>query len=440
MSFCARIKQVAARWTRRNDQAACCRALMLALAWALGATAPAQADTLTITCGSTGRELALCREGAEAWAAARGHTVKLVTMPGSDTLSLTQQLLAAGAADIDVFQIDIAWSGILARHLMDLRASAGERLAQHFPAMVQSATVDQRLVGMPWFGDAGILYYRKDLLQKHGLAVPRSWAELGRQAAQVQAAERAAGAERLWGFVWQGRAYEGLTCNALEWVASHDGGSVVEADGRVSINNPRAAQALRTAAGWVGTVTPPGVLNYTEEEARGVFQSGHALFMRNWPYAWSLLNAAGSPVRGLVGVAALPAGGPPGRSAATLAGSLLVVNRYSHHAALAADLVMHLTSAAEQKRRAIEASYNPTLPALYADAQVLAVAPYLATLYDTFAQAVARPSSATGAKYNRVSIEFANAVHSVLSGESTAEERLAVLDKKLRRLRRGGAW
>ncbi|MFM2067108.1 MAG: hypothetical protein RLZZ584_2017 [Pseudomonadota bacterium] len=414
--------------------------LVLLFGLGLGLGTAARADTLTITCGSTGRELELCRQGAEAWATAKGHTVKLVTMPGADTLSLTQQLLAAGAADIDVFQIDIAWSGILARHLLDLREAAGERLAQHFPAMVRSATVDQRLVGMPWFGDAGVLYYRKDLLLKHGLPLPQTWDELTRTAARIQAAERAAGAERLWGFVWQGRAYEGLTCNALEWVASHDGGSIVEADGRVSIHNPRAALALRTAAGWVGTITPQGVLNYTEEEARGVFQSGNAVFMRNWPYAWSLLNAPGSSVRGQVGVAALPRGGAAGRSAATLAGSLLVVNRYSAHAALAAELVMHLTSAAEQKRRAIEGSYNPTLPALYADAQVLAVAPYLGTLYDTFSQAVARPSNATGAKYNRVSIEFSNAVHAVLSGESSADERLGVLDKKLRRLRRGGSW
>lgn len=412
------------------------RAVLAALL--LGSVA-AHAATVTITCGSTGRELDLCREGANAWAARTGNAVKLVTMPGSDTLSLTQQLLAAGAADIDVFQVDIAWSGILARHLVDLGPRAAGVTGRHFPALVRSATVGGRLVGMPWFGDAGVLYYRKDLLQRHGVPVPRTWDDLRAVSERIQAAERQRGASRFWGFVWQGRAYEGLTCNALEWVASHGGGSIVDEAGKVTIDNPRAIAAVRTAAGWVGTISPKGVLNYTEEEARGVFQSGDAAFMRNWPYAWALLNDAGSPVRGRVGMAPLPAG-PGGQSVGTLAGSLLVVNRYSRQADLAVDLVMHLTSEAEQKRRAIQGAYNPTLPSLYTDAEVLAAAPYLSALYDTFSQAVARPSSATGAKYNRVSIEFANAVHSVLAGETDAAYRLQALDRKLRRLRRGGQW
>lgn len=409
------------------------------MAWIWACPGTAQAANLTITCGSTGRELDLCREGANAWAAKTGHSVKLVTMPGADTLSLTQQLLAAGAADIDVFQIDIAWSGILARHLFDLGPQAGAVTQKHFPAMVRSATVSGRLVGMPWFGDAGVLYYRKDLLEKYGVAVPRTWVELRQASERIQAAERKRGAGKFWGFVWQGRAYEGLTCNALEWVASHNGGTVVDEAGKVSIQNPGAIAALREAAGWVGHITPKGVLNYTEEEARGVFQSGDAAFMRNWPYAWALLNGDGSPVRNLVGIAALPAG-DGGGSVGTLAGSLLVVNAYSQQARLAADLVLYLTSPAEQKRRAIQGAYNPTLPSLYTDPDVLAAAPYLGTLYGTFANAVARPSNATGAKYNRVSIEFSNAVHSVLAGETDAAYRVQVLDSKLRRLRRGGAW
>lgn len=423
---------------RRKNPVAAAAALLLA-AWGAGTMPSAAAETITITCGSTGRELELCREGANAWAVQRGHTVKLVTMPGTDTLTLTQQLLAAGASDIDVFQIDIAWSGILARHLYDLRGADGGRIAQHFPAMARSATVDGRLVGMPWFGDAGLLYYRKDLLERYGQPVPATWAQLKRSAALIQAGERARGNSKAWGFVWQGRAYEGLTCDALEWIASYGGGTVVDASGKVTINNPQAVKAVREAAGWVGTITPRGVLNYTEEEARGIFQSGNAAFMRNWPYAWSLLNDGASPVRGKVAVAALPAG-DGGASTGTLAGSLLVVNKYSRHAPLAADLILYLTSEAEQKRRAIKASYSPTLPSLYKDSDVLAVVPYLGTLYTAMSGAVARPSSATGAKYNRVSIEFANAVHAVLSGEGDADYHFDVLDKKLRRLRRGGQW
>lgn len=433
MSAHAALPMAAGRW----------RLTLMRVMWvavlAQAVTGIAAAATVTITCGSTGRELDLCREGANAWAAKTGHAVKLVTMPGADALALTQQLLAAGAADIDVFQVDIASSGVLARHLFELGPQAGARVGQHFPAMIRSATVGGRLVGMPWFGDAGILYYRKDLLEKYGVTPPKTWAELRRLSALIQAGERQRGADKFWGFVWQGRAYEGLTCNALEWVYSHNGGTVIDDAGKVTINNPGAITALREAAGWVGSITPKGVLNYTEEEARGVFQSGDAAFMRNWPYAWALLNDSASTVRGRVGVAPLPAG-EGGKSAGTLAGSLLVVNKYSQHPQLAADLVLYLTSAEEQKRRAIKGAYNPTLPSLYSDPEILAASPYLGSLYETFANAVARPSTATGAKYNRVSIEFSNAVHSVLAGETEAAYRLQSLDSKLRRLKRGGKW
>jgi trehalose/maltose transport system substrate-binding protein len=242
----------------------------------------------------------------------------------------------------------------------------------------------------------------------------------------------------MWGFVWQGRAYEGLTCDALEWVASNNGGTVVEQDGGVSINNPRAIEAIDAAAGWVDTITPPGVLNYTEEESRGVFQSGNAVFMRNWPYAWSLAQSEESQVRGKLGVTVLPKGGGDGRHVGTLGGWQLSVSKYSKHPELAANLVMFLVSRQEQKRRAVEGSYNPTIATLYQDPEVLAANPFFGELFDTFVNAVPRPSTLTGAKYNKVSKEFWNAVHSVLSGRMSAGESLAKLDSTLRRLRRGG--
>ncbi|MGB1058953.1 MAG: extracellular solute-binding protein, partial [Ketobacter sp.] len=167
---------------------------------------------------------------------------------------------------------------------------------------------------------------------------------------------------------------------------------------------------------------------------------GNAVFMRNWPYAWALGNAEGSPIRGRIGVMALPRGGDQGHPSATLGGWQLAVSRYSRHPALAADLVRYLTSYAEQKRRAIAASYNPTIKALYQDQEVLAAVPFFGTLYDSFEHAVARPSRVTGSKYARVSAEFYYTVHDVLSGKSAAAPALAALQKKLIRLSRGEQW
>jgi trehalose/maltose transport system substrate-binding protein len=182
------------------------------------------------------------------------------------------------------------------------------------------------------------------------------------------------------------------------------------------------------------------VLNYSEEEARGIFQSGNAVFMRNWPYAWTLSQAPDSPVKDKVGVIALPKGGADGKNTATLGGWELAVSKYSNNADAAADLVRYLTSEQEQKRRAIVASYNPTIESLYADQEVLTAVPFFGTLDESFVNAVARPSRVTGTKYNQMSAEFFNAVHEVLSGRNQAEASLAALEKKLDRLSRGGRW
>jgi trehalose/maltose transport system substrate-binding protein len=407
------------------------------LSWAL----PAQAVTVSIACGTVGAEFERCREGTEAWVKKTGNEVRLVQTPASATerLAVYQQLLAARSADVDVFQIDVVWPGIIGTHFIDLKQAVGADIQQHFPAIVAANTVNNQLVGVPWFTDAGILYYRKDLLEKHGRPVPQTWAELTETAQIIQEKERPTNAN-FWGFVFQAKAYEGLTCNALEWIDSFGGGSIVSADGKITVNNPKAAQALNLAASWVGKIAPQGVLNYTEEEARGAFQSGSAAFMRNWPYAWALANAADSPVKDKVGIAALPKGGPDGKSSGTLGGWQLAVSKYSKNQEAAIDLVKYLTSAEEQKRRAVTGGFTPTQPALYQDADVLKANPYFKDLLPTFTSAVARPSAPTGERYNQVSSEFFNTVQRTLSGQEKAEAGLANLQRTLDRLSRGGRW
>jgi len=411
----------------------------IALASLASTTGSAQAVELTISCGAVGAELTLCQEGVRAWEEKTGHSVDVVSTPNSSTerLSLYQQILSANSSDIDVMQIDVVWPGLLANHLLDLREVLGEDAAAgHFDTIVTNNTIDDRLVAMPWFTDAGVLYYREDLLEKHGHEVPTTWQALTDTARDIQNAEREAGNDRMQGFVFQGRAYEGLTVNALEWVASFGGGTVVDNEGEVTINNERAAQALDLAASWIGDISPEGVLNYTEEEARGVFQGGNAIFMRNWPYAWSLAQSDDSDVRGKVGVVQLPAGGEEGQSAAGLGGWNLAVSRYSEHPDIAADLVAYLTGEEEQKRRAIQASYNPTIDSLYQDQEVLDAVPFFGTLYDTFTNAVARPSAPTGDAYGRVSNAFFSTSHDVLSGTKDGAQAVADLEGELLRLKR----
>jgi trehalose/maltose transport system substrate-binding protein len=133
---------------------------------------------------------------------------------------------------------------------------------------------------VPTTVDVGLLYYRTDLLKKYGFAhPPDTWDELTQMARTIQDGERAAGATDFYGYLWQGKD-ERLAVNALEWIFS----TIIEPDGHISIDNPRAIDALNRAREWLGTISPAGTLTYAEEECRNIFDDGHSAFMRNWPY------------------------------------------------------------------------------------------------------------------------------------------------------------
>lgn len=407
----------------------------------LGAVVSAQAASITISCGSVGQDYEFCKKHTDEWAKKTGNTVKLFTSPSSttDILGLFRQMFAAGSSDLDVVMVDVVWPGVIKDHLVDLKKYSKGAEALHFPAIVGNNTIDGKLLAMPWFTDAGLLFYRKDLVEKYGMKPPKTWDELATVAKKIQDGERAAGAADFQGFVFQAKAYEGLTCDAVEWLAAFDGGSIVDAKGDITINNPNAVKALKTAASWVGTIAPTGVLNYGEEDARGVFQNGKAAFMRNWPYAWSLGNGADSPIKGKIGVSALPSATAGGKGGAALGGWQLAVSKYSKNVDAAADLVMFLTSAEIQKERAIKGSYNPTVRSLYLDKEVLAANPFYGDLHNVFTNASPRPATVTGLKYPEVSQSFWNATHEVLSGKATAEDSLKRLEGRLKQIKRN-AW
>jgi trehalose/maltose transport system substrate-binding protein len=364
-------------------------------------------------------------------------TVNVLDTPNmvQDRLGLYLQFFEAQSSEVDIYQIDVIWPGDLAEHFVDLYQYGAASVApEHFPAIIENNTVDGKLIGIPWFTDAGLLYYRTDLLEKYGYSdPPATWDELQQMAQTIQDGERADGNQDFWGFVWQGNAYEGLTCDALEWIKSNDGGTIVSPDKVITINNPNATEIVDQAAGWVGTISPDGVTGFAEEDARNMWQAGNAAFMRNWPYAYSLGNADDSAIKGQFDVSPLPAG-KSGSGAATLGGWQLAVSKYSNNPDVAADVALFLASPEEQKIRAIEGSLNPTIMSLYEDPDVLAATPFFGSLYDVFINAVARPSTATAPNYNEVSTLFFQAVHSVLTGDNDAQTALEELELDLQDL------
>ena len=300
--------------------------------------------------------------------------------------------LEGRSSDFDLMSLDVVWVQEFARAgwVRDLSPllPPAERDA-FFPGPIDAAMFQDRVYAIPWFLDAGLLYYRKDLLEKYGLPPPQRWEDLAAAARTVLQGEND---PQLRGYVWQGKQYEGLICNVLEVVWSA-GGAVLDEKGKVVLAGPEATGALTFLQDLIRDgLSPPMVTTADEETTRRLFGEGRAVFMRNWPYAWNLFQREGSAVRGKVGVSPLPHF-PGHSSAATLGGWELGINRFSRHPKEAEALIRFLTSSETQRTMAIKIGYNPTRKALYDDPALVAAQPFIAGLRKIFPLARSRPAS-----------------------------------------------
>ncbi len=358
-----------------------------------------------------------------------GIKVKLVPHPSASDGAYSQlaRNFSAKSSSIDVMMLDVVWVGAFAPYLVDLKPALGTASKQHAQGIVQNNTIGGKLIAMPWFGDFGILYYRTDLLKKYGYnAPPKTWAQLGAMAKKIQDGERADN-PNFYGFVYQGNAYEGLTCDALEWVASAGGGHFIDG-GKATINNAKAAAILNLMRSWVGTISPRGVTSYDEEGARNAFAGGNAAFLRNWPYAYAA-NAS-TPVKGKYDVTVLPHSGGP--SVGTVGGWQLGVSRYSKNVGAATELVRYLTSAGVQKFNAIYNTNVPTIPAVARDKAVVKANPYLKPEIATVTR-VTRPAKYLGTRYNQGSQIIYQGINQILNGQD-AKNVLPGIEQRLNRL------
>ena len=297
--------------------------------------------------------------------------IRVVQRPTPDAADQRHQLyvqwLNAGASEPDILQLDAIWTPEMAAAgwILDLdrfHPATGD----FFPATVIENQWNKHLFALPWFVDVGMLYWRTDLMA----AAPTTFAELERVATRARTDRGLR-----YGLVWQGARYEGLVTVFTEYLGAH-GGSILEG-GRVMVSSPAAVQALTLMRDEIyrDGVVPPSVLTWHEEESRFAFQNGEAVFMRNWPYAYALMNdSSASRVAGHYAIAPMPAA-PGGRPTAALGGANLAINVNSEHPEAAWAVIDYLTQPQQMIERAKVVGQFPTRPALYGDpalAQALA--------------------------------------------------------------------
>jgi multiple sugar transport system substrate-binding protein len=333
--------------------------------------------------------------------------------------------LDGGKAPFDLVGIDTIWVQEFAKAgwIVPLDELLTQTVQEEFfPGPIEAATFNGRLYAVPWYVDAGVLYYRRDLLDRHGLEPPRTWHDLAHSAKVVLEAEQNSA---LTGFVWQGKQYEGLMCVSLEVLRSN-GTDLWSGD------RDRAVSGLRFLRETIAThrITPLSVSMADEESTRWMFGEGRALFMRNWPYAWSLLQGEGSAVRGKVGVVPLPAFSGFA-SAPILGGWMLAIPSSSAHQEVVVELIRFLTSSDTQRKVAVELGYNPARRALYADESLLELRPLLKDLYPILSEARPRPVTPY---YLLISQAVQPDISAVIVGRKSPDEALDAIRRRVDQL------
>ncbi|SDG53322.1 multiple sugar transport system substrate-binding protein [Sinosporangium album] len=341
--------------------------------------------------------------------------VTLIELPEASDEQRAQVVanLQARSDKYDVIGLDVVWTAEFADAGWIIPLERGMfPLDRFLPTVVDTAVYRDKLWAVPYTSNAGLLYYRKDLLKKEGFAPPKTWAELRKQASVLSKKHD------IGGYAGQFLAYEGLTVNFAEAVHSA-GGQILSPDGtRVTMDNDRAAAGLDFLAqglreGWI----PKESLSYKEEESRLAFQEGRLAFARNWPHGYG--PATQSPVAGKFAVTRLP--GLEGPGASSLGGVNLAISAFSKRQDSALKFIRYFTGLSNQRLVLTEGSFPPVWAELYDDPELIRRFPYLPVLKDSLLTARLRPVSA---KYNQVSLVIASAVSRAFTPpftESTSE-------------------
>ncbi|MER5767283.1 ABC transporter substrate-binding protein [Streptomyces sp. NPDC001985] len=382
---------------------------------------------------ATGRDLTgYLRKVLDGWNRTHpGERVTLVELPeaADEVHAQMQESLRAGSSRFDVLNIDVAWTAEFAgRGWIAPVDPRGLPLGELLPSVIETATYDGRLYAVPYVTNAGLLFYRKDILAREGIEPPRTWDELAR------AASRLSREYRMDGYAGQLLPYEGLTVNVTEAIQSA-GGSLLDADGRrVTVNSPEALAGLTfltrgVKEGWI----PREALTYKEENSRRAFQEGRLLFLRNWPYVHVMASEPGSAIAGRV--AAVPLPGPEGPGTGVLGGSNLAVNSRTEHPVSAAELMAYLLGEPVQRTVLTEGALPPVWASLYADPALVRRFPYLPALAQSVRTARVRTKHM---EYEQLNLAVAAITHSALAGRITPAEALARLERELREIVAGG--
>ena len=368
---------------------------------------------------------------------AQNPGIKLQIVEGPNATNLVENLYTTsfllGESPYDLVMMDVIWTPKFAAAgwLKDLTNEfSPQELAAFSSADVNGGKFQNKLYRIPTRSDAGVLYYRKDLLEKNGFGTPQNLEEMTRVAKTLQDKKQVR-----WGYLWQGQQYEGAAAMFVE-ILQGFGGFWVNPDSlEVGLDRPEAIQAVDFLKGTIAQgISPPGVTTYMEEDTRRIFQAGDAAFLRSWPYVWPLANADNSPVKGKVGI--IPLMGSAGQAGGScLGGWGLGIARSTRHEKEALRVLRFLSNLEAQKQFILEGGYVPSVRRLFSDRAVLAKYPHYPQILKVVDKAVLRPPIA---QYAQVSDILQRYLSAALTSQRSTEDAMKQAAAETRRVVEAG--
>jgi len=363
--------------------------------------------------------------------------IRLQIIEGPNATNLIEDLYTSafllGDSPYDIVNMDVIWTPKFAGAgwLMDLTDQVSEQELQAFSRQdVEGGKYQGRLYRLPVRSDAGMLYYRKDLLAEAGLEPPQTFAEIESISQKLQEQGKAR-----WGYLWQGRQYEGAVAMFVEVLQGFGGFWVNPETLEVGLDRPEAVQAIDFLRGTVSKgISPPGVTTYMEEDTRRIFQAGEAVFLRSWPYVWPLANGEKSPVKGKVGI--MPLVGTAGHQGGScLGGWGLGISKSTRHPQEALKAIRFLTSEVAQKEFILEAGYVPSRKSLFKDPEITARYSHYPQLLEVVNKAVLRPPIAQYAQASDILQRYLSAA---LTNQQSPQQAMQAAARETRRLLEAG--
>jgi multiple sugar transport system substrate-binding protein len=335
--------------------------------------------------------------------------IELSASPDDQRNSFVQDLQAK-SGKYDVLWDDVVWTSEFAAHgWLEPLDSAKVGSSDILPAAVKSATYQGKMYGAPFMTNAGLLYYRSDLVK----TPPTTWAELEADCAIAKQNDMSC-------YAGQFAQYEGLTVNVAEAINSA-GGTFLSDDGtKVTVDSPEARAGLQHLVDMFknGDIDKAAI-TYQEQESANAFLDGKALFLRNWPYVYSAASASDSKIAGKFGMAQLP--GKDDLGVSSLGGINLGVSAYSKHKATAKAWVEWMQSEEAQKILVSVMNQASVRKDLYTDPDLVKVSPYLPTLQKQELTAVPRPQTPN---YNAVSLAIQKNAYAALQGKVSVDDAI----------------